>query len=29
MIHFGLLTAILDGWNFEEAIDTAAEMGFE
>ena len=29
MIHFGLLTAILDGWSFEEAIDTAAEMGFE
>jgi sugar phosphate isomerase/epimerase len=29
MIHFGLLTAILDGWNFEEAVDTAAEMGFE
>ena len=29
MIHFGLLTAILDGWNFEEAIDTAAEMGFQ
>ena len=29
MLHFGLLTAILDGWNFEEAVDTAAEMGFE
>lgn len=29
MIHFGLLTAILDGWNFEEAVDIAAEMGFE
>ena len=29
MLHFGLLTAILDGWNFEEAADTAAEMGFE
>ena len=29
MIHFGLLTAILDGWNFEEAVNTAAEMGFE
>ena len=28
MIHFGLLTAILDGWSFEEAVDTAAEMGF-
>ena len=29
MFNFGLLTAILDGWNFEEAVDTAAEMGFE
>jgi len=29
MIHFGLLTAILDGWSFEEAVDIAAEMGFE
>ena len=29
MIKFGLLTAILDGWNFEEAVDTAAEMGFK
>ena len=29
MFSFGLLTAILDGWSFEEAIDTAAEMGFE
>ena len=29
MIKFGLLTAILDGWSFEEAVDTAAEMGFE
>ncbi|MBR7075100.1 MAG: sugar phosphate isomerase/epimerase [Oscillospiraceae bacterium] len=28
-MHFGLLTAILDGWSFEEAVDTAAEMGFE
>lgn len=28
MIKFGLLTAILDGWTFEEAVDTAAEMGF-
>ena len=28
MINFGLLTAILDGWSFEEAVDTAAEMGF-
>ena len=29
MFHFGLLTAILDGWSFEEAVDTAADMGFE
>ena len=29
MLHFGLLTAILDGWSFEESVDTAAEMGFE
>ena len=29
MIHFGLLTAILDGWTFEEAVDAAAEMGFK
>ena len=29
MIKFGLLTAILDGWGFEEAVDTAAEMGFQ
>jgi sugar phosphate isomerase/epimerase len=29
MIKFGLLTAILDGWNFEEAVDAAAEMGFK
>ncbi len=29
MLKFGLLTAILDGWSFEEAVDTAAEMGFE
>ena len=28
MINFGLLTAILDGWSFEETVDTAAEMGF-
>ena len=28
MFHFGLLTAILDGFTFEEAVDTAAEMGF-
>ena len=29
MFSFGLLTAILDGWTFEEAVDAAAEMGFE
>ena len=29
MMKFGLLTAILDGWSFEEAVDTAAEMGFK
>ncbi len=29
MIKFGLLTAILDGWTFEEAVDAAAEMGFK
>ncbi len=29
MMKFGLLTAILDGWTFEEAVDAAAEMGFE
>ncbi|MBQ6610288.1 MAG: sugar phosphate isomerase/epimerase [Oscillospiraceae bacterium] len=29
MFHFGLLTAILDGWSFEEAVDTAASMGFQ
>lgn len=29
MMKFGLLTAILDGWSFEEAVDTAVEMGFE
>lgn len=28
-MKFGLLTAILDGWTFEEAVDIAAEMGFE
>ncbi len=28
MINFGLLTAILDGWSFEEAVDIASEMGF-
>lgn len=29
MIKLGLLTAILDGWSFEEAVDTAAKMGFK
>ena len=29
MINFGLLTAILDGWTFEEAVDIAADMGFK
>ena len=29
MIQFGLLTAILDGWTYEEAVDIAAEMGFK
>jgi len=29
MMTFGLLTAILDGWSFEEAVDIAAEMGFQ
>ena len=29
MIKFGLLTAILDGWTFEEAVDIAAGMGFK
>ncbi len=28
MFKFGLLTAILDGWSFEEAVDIASEMGF-
>ena len=28
MFNFGLLTAILDGWSFEEAVDIASEMGF-
>ena len=28
MIKFGLLTAILDGWTYEEAVDIAAQMGF-
>ena len=29
MIKFGLLTAILDGWTYEEAVSIAAEMGFK
>lgn len=29
MFRFGLLTAILDGWTYEEAVDIAAEMGFQ
>ena len=29
MITFGLLTAILDGWTYEEAVDIASEMGFK
>ena len=29
MTKFGLLTAILDGWTFEEAVDIASDMGFE
>ncbi|MBQ8536089.1 MAG: sugar phosphate isomerase/epimerase, partial [Clostridia bacterium] len=28
-MKLGLVTAILDGWNFEEMIDTVSEMGFE
>ena len=29
MLKFGLLTAILDGWSFEDAVDFAHEQGFE
>ena len=29
MFKFGLLTAILDGWTFEEAVDIASSYGFE
>ncbi|MBQ7895772.1 MAG: sugar phosphate isomerase/epimerase [Oscillospiraceae bacterium] len=29
MINFVLLTSILDGWTFEEAVDIAADMGFK
>lgn len=28
-MKIGFVSAILDGWNFEEMIDTAAEMGYE
>ena len=28
-MKMGLVTAILDGWTFEEMIDTCADMGFE
>lgn len=28
MMKFGLLSAILDGWTFEEAVDIASQMGF-
>ena len=29
MIQFGLLTAIFDGWSYEEALDIAAGLGFQ
>ena len=29
MMKFGLLTAILDGWSFEEVVDIASQMGFK
>ena len=29
MMRLGLLTAILDGWSFEEVVDIASEMGFK
>ena len=29
MFQFGLLTAILDGWTYEEAVDVAAGLGFK
>lgn len=29
MMKFGLLTAILDGWSFEEAVEIASDMGFK
>ena len=28
-MKLGFVSAILDGWTFEEMIDTAAEMGYE
>lgn len=28
MFRLGLLTAIMDGWSFEEVVDMASEMGF-
>lgn len=28
-MKLGLVTAILDGWNFEEMMDTVSEMGFQ
>ena len=28
MFQFGLLTAILDGWTYEEAVEIAAGLGF-
>ena len=27
-MHLGLVTAILDGWTFEEMVDTVSQMGF-
>ena len=29
MMKFGLLTAILDGWSFEEVVEIASDMGFQ
>ena len=29
MMKFGLLTAIMDGWSFEEVVDIASGMGFK
>lgn len=29
MFQFGLLTAILDGWTYEEAVDIASGLGFQ